>query len=154
MDSKLLDTWGSSPRCLPRDLFQPDIKNSRPTCEPAPPQGWCPVASLKQGGYPLSDFANTHAWGPCHPPAPEPSTCSINRLVIRVLSYRQQFPGQHFCQLAFHHHLSGRPARIPESCAESSIASLWVQLLASVQEWCEREGLWNQTHPGLFHIAP
>ena len=75
------------------------------------------MASLKLSGYPLSQTLPTHTPGACHPPAPEPSTCSINRLVIRVLSYRQQFPGQRFCQLAFsHHHLSGRPARIPESC--------------------------------------
>ena len=101
---------------------------------------------------PLSDFANTHTPGACHPPGPEPSTCSINRLVIRVPSYKQWLPDQCFCQLAFsHHHLSGRPASIPESCTESSITSLWVQMLTSVQEWCEHERLQNQKHPGLFH---
>lgn len=104
-----------------------------------------------QRSRPRSDFANTHT-GACHPPAPEPSTCSINRLVIRVPSNKQWLPDQRFCQLAFsHHHLSGRPASIPEACTESSITSLWVQRLASVQEWCERERLWNQTHLGLFH---
>lgn len=88
---------------------------------------------------PLSDFANTHAWG-LPPSGPRASTPAVSAgLLLGFFPIDSSFLANTSASWLSHHHLSGRPARIPESCAESSIASLWVQLLASVQEWCERE---------------
>ena len=144
MDSKLpLDTWGSSPQCLPRDVFQPDIMNPRPANKPAPPRDAAPVScgpAKAQRSHPLSGSATAHTRG-LPPPAPESSTCSVNRPTL--LGFPPINGGlltTLFCPLAFSpHHLSGRAASIPQPCTESDITSPWVQVLASVQEWCERE---------------
>lgn len=84
-DSKLLlDTWGCSPQCLPRDILQPDIMNPRPANKSAPPRDAAPVScdpAKAQRSHPLSGSATAHTQG-LPPPAPGSPTCSVNRAAL------------------------------------------------------------------------
>ena len=151
MGSKLpLDSCRLPPQCLPRDLLQPDVMSPRSICEAATPRDsvlWPPVVR----GHPLSQTLPTHTLGPATlRPQSLPPAVSTG-LLLGFLPINSGFLTTASASWLSPIIIYLGELLVFQRPALSSITSLWVQMLASVQEWCEHERLWNQTHLGLFH---